>query len=64
MEPMNEIFARRIVAFVILATLLSLGACSNAYEPPANGAPTTWGQQHYLDVQADQQRNQNRRHRR
>jgi hypothetical protein len=64
MEPINDILARRVFAFVILATLLPLGACNNAYGPPVNGAPETWGHEHYLDVQADQQRNQNRRHRR
>jgi len=33
------------------ALLLGLAACNNAYEPPIEGQPVTWGQQHYLDNQ-------------
>jgi len=37
------------------ALLFALSACANAYEAPIAGEPLTWGQQHYLDVQAAQE---------
>ena len=45
-----------------LATGLLLTACgTNEYgPPPADGKPTNWGQQHYLDNQRYQQMNQDR----
>ncbi|HVM85377.1 MAG TPA: hypothetical protein VMW18_15910 [Candidatus Binatia bacterium] len=36
------------------ALLLALSACANTYGPPLAGEPVSWGQQHYLDVQAAQ----------
>lgn len=50
--------ARRIggVVLVCLGWLLLLSACGqNQYEPPRDGEPVTWGQQHYLDNQRRQQ---------
>jgi len=50
--------ARRIPTVSLLMTgalLLTLSACANAYEAPIAGEPLTWGQQHYLDVQAAQE---------
>ena len=43
-----------------LATMLSLSGCvGNQYQEP-NGAPKTWGQQHYLDNQSYQKINNDR----
>ena len=44
-----------------LAAVLLLSACTgNAYGPPEEGKPLTWGQQHYLDNQRYQQLNNDR----
>jgi hypothetical protein len=41
-----------------------LAACHNAYQAPAGGVPTTWGEQHYLDVEGYNQLIQRHHHRR
>jgi hypothetical protein len=57
-----EIAARGIGAVLVIAFGLLLAGCNNQYEAPPNGTPATWGQQHYLDVQAQRQMQQQRRH--
>lgn len=50
----NSIASRGLrAAFLVVssALLFSLAACNNGYEPPVQGQPVTWGQQHYLDNQ-------------
>jgi hypothetical protein len=41
------------------ATFLLVG-CNNAYRPPTNGKPETWGEQHYLDVERSHEQTENR----
>ena len=64
MDPMNDILIRRASALTIIASLLLLAACENGYESPDNGWPTTWGQQHYEDVQDRHQWVDSHHHRR
>jgi hypothetical protein len=54
---MNEAGAMsRLTAWTLLfPALLLLSGCNNHYGPPANGQPSTWGEQHYLDNQRYQQ---------
>ncbi len=50
----NSIASRGFRAALLVvsgALLLGLAACNNGYEPPVEGQPVTWGQQHYLDNQ-------------
>ena len=50
----NSIASRGFRAALLVASsalLVGLAACNNAYEPPVEGQPLTWGQQHYLDNQ-------------
>jgi hypothetical protein len=63
MDPMNDILIRRASALTNIASQL-LAACENGYESPDNGWPTTWGQQHYLDVQQQHQWIDSHHHRR
>jgi hypothetical protein len=64
MTRMNDTLTRRAALLALTASLLTLAACNNGYESPPNGAPLTWGQQHYLDVQEQGQIVQRHHHRR
>jgi len=52
--------ARCIGLSLVVAMPLVLGACNNTYGPPPNGKPQNWGQQHYFDVEAYREFNENR----
>lgn len=54
------VVARCIRFSLVVAIPLLLSACNNTYGPPPNGKPENWGQQHYLDVQAYREMNENR----
>jgi hypothetical protein len=58
--PARIAFRRLPVLLGITASLL-LAACNNQYgPPPADGKPTNWGQQRYLENQRYQQLNNDR----
>ena len=61
---MKDMILRRTAALTLIAAALLLAACNNGYEAPDNGVATTWGQQHYLDVQEQNQIVQRHHHRR
>jgi hypothetical protein len=61
---MNKTILRIAFAGLVVALPLLLSACGNRYQSPENGAPTTWGEQHYVDVQEYHQTIENHRHRR
>ena len=58
--PAHISFGR--VSFLLgLSAVLFLSACNNQYGPPVQGQPVTAAQQRYLDNQAYQKLNEDRR---
>jgi hypothetical protein len=56
-----QISLGRISALLAVSAVLLLSACNNQYGPPVQGQPVTAGQQRYLDNQAYQKLNEDRR---
>jgi len=52
---------RRLAVLPGICAVMLLTACNNQYGPPVEGQPLTYGQQRYLDNQAYQELNENRR---
>jgi len=51
----------RLPLLLGLSAVLLLSACNNQYGPPVQGQPVTAAQQRYLDNQAYQKLNEDRR---
>jgi hypothetical protein len=60
---MNDTIGRSIAAAIVIAIAALLSGCNNGYAAPQSGAPATWGQRHYVDVQQQSQMQYQRRRR-